>query len=309
MTAVSDLVYYKNQLDLISVSPIEDQAALSLNEFLHVIETQAPHDITRINNRYDDIVKSFAAFDREISSIRAKLKEDIEASEKILFQQSYSSYQDESIYDAFHILGRRWQPNSNLNLFYARIRKTVDWRYPAMIFRPGYENFIDELVGYDPVYLVDVAHKFIEPAMNKFNIHYQRRLREYIIKENPNVPILNRLPDNQFGIVVGCHFFNFRPLEVVKQYMSEIYTKLRPGGVFMMTFNDCDRWPAVKLVEDKKDGSYTPGALIFDLAKSMGYIIDYSWHDKGPQTWLELRKPGLLSSIKGGQPLAKIVSK
>ena len=306
---VTDLVYFKNQLDLLSVSAIQAPAISSLNEFLYVMKNNSYSDIDLIESRHLNVIESFTNFDKEIANVKAKLQQDIERLEKTLFQQSYSTYHDESIYDAFHILGKRWQPTINLELFYSRVRKNVDWHYPAMIFRPGYENFIDEMVGYDPVYLVDVAHKFIEPALSKFNELYQRRLRVHIIKENENNHILDQLPNNQFGMVLGCHFFNFRPLEVIKQYLLEIYTKLRPGGIFMMTFNDCDRWTAVKLVEDNKAGTYTPGNLIFELAKSMGYTIDYCWHDKGPQTWLELRKPGILTSLRGGQTLAKIVSK
>jgi SAM-dependent methyltransferase len=306
---VADLVFFKNQLDKLSVAPIYNQANASLNEFLYVVDKHSPENFNKFVNRHYDVKEAFDSFNKEVVTLSTKLKQDIETAEKVLFQQSYSSYHDESIYDAFHILGRRWQPDINLELFYARVRRSVDWHYPAMILRPGYEKFVDEMVGNDPLYLVDVSHKFIEPVLSKFNNHYQQRLRVYTIKEELNQKILGKIPNNQFGMILGCHFFNFRPLEVIRQYLEEIYTKLRPGGVFMMTFNDCDRWSAVKLVEDKKDGSYTPGSLIFELAKTLGYVIDYCWHDEGPQTWIELRKPGVLTSLRGGQSLAKIVSK
>lgn len=306
---VTDLVFFKNQLEKLSVAPIYRQANVSLDKFLHLVDKHSPENLNKFMNKHYEIKEAFDSFDSEFMALSKKLKEDIESAEKVLFQQSYSSYHDESIYDAFHILGRRWQPDINLNLFYARVRRNVDWHYPAMILRPGFANFVDELVGYDPLYLVDVSYKFIEPVLNKFNEYYQQRLRVYTVKEDLDQEILGKIPNNQFGLIIGCHFFNFRPLETIRQYLEEIYTKLRPGGVFMMTFNDCDRWSAVKLVEEKKDGSYTPGSLIFELAKTLGYEIDYCWHDEGPQTWLELRKPGLLTSLRGGQTLAKIMPK
>jgi len=306
---VTDLVFFKNQLEKLSVAPIYRQANASLDKFLHLIDKHSSENLSKFMDKHHGIKEAFDSFDNEFMALSKKLKEDIELAEKVLFQQSYSSYHDESIYDAFHILGRRWQPDINLSLFYSRVRRNVDWHYPAMILRPGYESFVDELVGYDPLYLVDVSHKFIESTLSKFNDQYQQRLRVYTVKEDPDQAILGKIPNNQFGMIIGCHFFNFRPLEVIRQYLGEIYTKLRPGGVFMMTFNDCDRWSAVKLVEEKKDGSYTPGSLIFELAKTIGYEIDYCWHDEGPQTWLELRKPGALTSLRGGQTLAKIMPK
>lgn len=306
---VTDLVFFKNQLDKLSVAPIYQEANASLNEFLYLIDKHSSENFDKFVNLHYGIKEAFDSFGSEFVDLNRKLKQEIESAEKVLFQQSYSSYHDESIYDAFHILGRRWQPDINLKLFYARVRRNIDWHYPAMILRPGFGDFVDELVGYDPLYLVDVSHKFIEPVLAKFNDQYQQRLRTYIIKEESDQEILGKIPTNQFGMIIGCHFFNFRPLEVIRKYLEEIYTKLRSGGVFMMTFNDCDRWSAVKLVEEKKDGSYTPGTLIFELAKIIGYEIDYCWHDEGPQTWLELRKPGSLTSLRGGQTLARIIPK
>jgi hypothetical protein len=116
------------------------------------------------------------------------------------------------------------------------------------------------------------------------------------------------LPDNQFGICVAFDFFNFKPFEIVKQYLIEIHEKLRPGGTLAMTFNDCDRAHCVALVE-KNFCFYTPGTRVKATAKSIGYRQIFSWTDTGNLTWLELRKPGELESIRGGQTLAKIVNK
>lgn len=309
MTPITDLVFLKNQLDKLSVTTTRDQANHSLNEFLYIINELSPNHTQVFAERQHEVAQAFNSFGQQVDALKLEIKQEIEKLEKELFQQSYTLYQDESIYDEFHILGRRWQPNINLELFYARIRKNVDWHYPAMLLRPGYENFIEEMVGFDPLYLVDIKHEFILPAMSKFNERYQRRLRSYVVKEDLTQNILDRLPDNQFGMIVGCHFFNFRPFDIIKKYLTEIYTKLRPGGLLLMTFNDCDRASAVKLVEEKKDGAYTPGYLLFELAKKLGYEINYIWHDNGPQTWLELKKPGELNTIKGGQTLAKIVPK
>jgi hypothetical protein len=85
----------------------------------------------------------------------------------------------------------------------------------------------------------------------------------------------------------------------------EIYNKLRPGGILIMSFNDCDRVPGVTLVEQHL-ACYTPGHLIIQMAKNIGYECFYSWHNGLANTYLELQKPGQLGSIRGGQSLAKI---
>ena len=52
--------------------------------------------------------------------------------------------------------------------------------------------------------------------------------------------------------------------------------------------------------------SYTPGYLIRELACNVGFEQVYTWDDGGPSVWLELRKPGTLDSLRGGQMMAAI---
>ena len=190
----------------------------------------------------------------------------------------------------------------------ARVKMYNSWKYPGMIIRPGLENFINDMVMFDPLYLVDQSYDLLQPAIEQFPIEYQKRLRPYLVNELQGRPFLRQIPDNQFGICLVYNFFNFRPLESIKIYLNEIYQKLRPGGALLMTFNDCDRDKAVMLVENHF-ASYTPGSLIKELAISIGYKIEFVWDDAGPSTWIEFKKPGELTSIRGGQTLAKIIHK
>jgi hypothetical protein len=109
-------------------------------------------------------------------------------------------------------------------------------------------------------------------------------------------------------LCLAFNFFEFTSIEVLEQYLKNIFNKLRPGGILAMTFNDCDRAHCVALVE-KNFCFYTPGQRVKATAKSIGYRQIFSWTDMGNLTWLELRKPGELESIRGGQTLAKIVNK
>jgi hypothetical protein len=117
-----------------------------------------------------------------------------------------------------------------------------------------------------------------------------------------------QLPNNQFGLVLAWNYFNHRPFEIVRQYLTELYEKIRPGGMLLMTFNDCDRWEGVRSVE-AKTGLYTPGSLIKSFTESLGFEQHFTYHDHGPWTWIELRKPGEWQSYRGGQALAQILPK
>jgi hypothetical protein len=74
----------------------------------------------------------------------------------------------------------------------------------------------------------------------------------------------------------------------------------------MMTFNDCDNEKAVRLAENYY-ACYTPGHLLKAAATRIGYEIYFIWNGNIPATWIELQKPGTLTTIRGGQALARVV--
>ena len=75
-----------------------------------------------------------------------------------------------------------------------------------------------------------------------------------------------------------------------------------------MTFNDCDRRGAVELAE-RWNNCYTPGRLVRSLCESVGFVIEQEYVIDSAVNWLELRKPGTMVSLRGGQTLARIIAK
>jgi len=84
---------------------------------------------------------------------------------------------------------------------------------------------------------------------------------------------------------------------------------LRPGGVAVFTFNDCDYPQEVDKVE-KMRYCYTNGHVVRKLCTNIGYNIlaDIRRDEELLTTvsWLEIQKPGTLNSLRGGQNLAAI---
>jgi SAM-dependent methyltransferase len=310
---LSDLVNYRCQLEAMSARPTARAADQEIEKITHLVDTQQiqlAEFAAHLQQRRAAVDQSFDAFEQELQALKLELKNLIDATEPPWFVESYRLYEQEMIHEtAEYILNRRPEIAPETEQFYrTRIVRYNNWQHPAMIIRPGREIYINDLVASDPLYLVDESHDLLTPAMSQFNEQYQGRLRPYTINERNGQEILGKLPNGQFGLVFAYNFFNFRPFEVIKQYLAEIYQKLRPGGFLVMTFNDCDRAKAVMLVE-QHFCCYTPGYLLRELAQTIGYEIVFSWTDEGPATWLELRRPGEFSSLRGGQALAKIIPK
>lgn len=196
---------------------------------------------------------------------------------------------------------------SDLNDFIKlQVFKYVDWRYPGLLFRPLGSNCVDYMVGFDPLYLVDIDEEYLNPVVTNFNEAYQRRLRKYVIDDREEQPILDKLPQGQFGCVVAHNYFDIKSYKTVCRYLTEVFDLLKPGGVFVFTFNDCDYIKAIELVESF-DKSYVPGHKIKETATTIGYQIIHHETVNDQLTCIELQKPGELSSIRGGQTLARIM--
>lgn len=286
---------------------ISDTASVELSKIDHIIEEGTEYG-DFFKARHDQIKVAFNQYEMDLDALKLEVQAKIVEAEKPWFLESYKLYQDELLKPPDYILDIRKQDNIDLTIFRTRLGMYSDWHYAGMIIRPGTRPFINDMVAYDPLYIVDLHHDFMLPALSTFNKTYQNRLRSYTIREDLDRDIFTRIPDGQFGMVFAYDYLNYRPFEIIKKYFHEVFQKLKPGGMFIFTFNDCDRVSGVELVE-RSFASYTPGYLVKELATSMGYEIVYSWNDDGPNTWLELKRPGVLDSLKGGQTLGKIIPK
>jgi hypothetical protein len=310
---LSELVAYKNMLDVLSAKPVQREVELELGKITHLVETQGiqlGNFKQQIFEQCNAIHAEIDKFENQINLLKQELKTQIEIFEKSWFLESYRLYEEEMYYETpDYILSRQSHIDAETELVMrSRLQNYSSWQHPGMIVRPGLEKFIDDMVSFDPLYIVDQHYDLLKPAMNQYPEEYQKRLRTYVVTERIDRDMLDKIPNNQFGICFVYNYFNFRPFEFIKKYIEEIYQKLKPGGVLIMTFNDCDRAKAVMLVEQHY-ACYTPGSLLQNLAHRIGFETIFTWNNGGPTTWLELRKPGTLTSLRGGQTLAKIVHK
>jgi SAM-dependent methyltransferase len=316
---LSQLIDFRNRLINMPVK----QAQLSANQELdhirfHVqsIISELPTDLQeKLTTTSVGIDQAFDTYNNSIENLKSYVQEKITEEEKYWFQESYKLFEQVMFAESNEqILNRRLSKtgeNSKVASFQSetilkgRLSSYADWRFAGLVIRPGLENFVESMVGYDPLYIVDQNRELLKPCLDQFPKLYQNRLRPYTLNDRNDQPILSQIPNNQFGLCLVYNFLNYRPLEIIRRYLEEIYQKLRPGGILLMTYNDCDQANAVRLVENNY-ACYTPGYLIRDLAKNVGYDQTHTWGDGGPSVWLELRKPGKLESLRGGQTLATI---
>ena len=309
---LSELVGYLNLLDSNELAPDYHAAVQRFQEIEHVVTNHAVQIDNFANdfeNKIQTILNNFTDAQQTLQDLKRRIKQQISAMELDQYQASQHLYEQEMCYETNeYILNRRLSidPDSRL-LLTSRLIQYTDWRLPGLIMRPGRENFIEELVPLDPLYLVDQHQELLDPSILAFTTEYQRRLRPYVINDYEHTDALWQLPVNQFGLIFAYNYFNYKPMKVMRQYLDSMFARLRPGGVAIFTFNDCDWAHGVALAE-KSFMCYTPGREIQAYCNQIGFEILSVNRGQGDIAWMEIRRPGEIDSIRGGQSLAKIVA-
>jgi len=190
------------------------------------------------------------------------------------------------------------------------IQSYVSNEYACCQLAPGYGEITKFLVAGTPLYIVDDDHNTLRQFReNFFNDIMQRRTNFYTMSDTDDHP-LYKLPQGQIGFCVIIDYFNFKTVEVIKKYLQSMYKIMRPGGVVIFNFNNCDYPKGIDKV-DEMLYCYTTGTEMNTICTQVGFEVikliarDYDERENGI-SWLEIKKPGNLSTIRAAQGLAEI---
>ena len=190
--------------------------------------------------------------------------------------------------------------------FTSRINLYSDWRWPGLMIRPQDQSIVESMCSFDPFYIADFYQELLDPYIKKFNTLYQNRIRSYeIAKFVPKRKTLDVFPQEQFGFAVAYNLFDHYPLYMIKQMLTEVQKILKPGGTFLFTFNNCDLARNIQTFENGQR-SYTPYRLIKPILDELRFSIVHIQTQE--HSWCEVRKAGTLTSIRGGQAVAKVLN-
>ena len=151
------------------------------------------------------------------------------------------------------------------------------------------------LVANDPLYFYDAEEKSIDAVTEHFNDIYKRRIRLY--------QDTSQLPKQQFSFVFSWGVFNYLNLSTVESQLKLIFDLLRPGGVSMFSYNNGDIVESARL-SDLEEMSFVPKRNLINLLTQIGFeiITDYDLPNNDTLitniSWMEIRRPGKLETIK-----------
>jgi len=283
------------------IDHVKDKPNNQQIRFSHgVYQDELPFDLINIENAIANLKDNFDYYKQQIDlQIQEKEEEYIKQSEKM-----YISDEIPSSVDA--VSSRQLKlDDENKKEFYDRVTQLSDWRYPGMIIRPQESKLVEGMASSDPLYLVDIDQTLLDPKLDELNDVYRHRVRPWVIEKYlPRKTQFNDLPKHCFGLIVIWNTLNNMPLTICEQTLKQIFDLLRPGGTCLFTFNDCNIAHNIRNFENNYR-QFTPGDRLETIVKQLGYTVRKK--TKTIHGWMELRKPGTLITIRGGQSLARVI--
>ena len=321
MATLTELVKFKNDLrDTITQLSLSAEVA----DRLRLVDTiRCRHALGGYDHYIDQFVNEYRHLLAKNNSIVDIIKQSIINIEADVQRQVDST--DYSQFVEGNMINYLSTNDDIESIIQTRISTYSDWRFPGLQLHCRYfkgylgqpnSNYasatarINVMAANDPLYLVSNDIKILQDTITEYAEVYQRRVRLYEVLSRE----LSVLPHAQFGLIVCWDFLNYLPLDAVKWYLDACIRLLRPGGVLIFSYNNCDLERSAQLV-DEKQACWATKPLVEDLVTSLGYELitttDLKTNDVMDTwvSWAEVKKSGSLETVKKSQAMGAILSK
>ena len=312
-----DIVRYRAMVDSIDMDAIRRDINeklskvcndLAINNFdAENLKDQLLHSHLKVLNNLEDMALDLNTFKEEINK-------EVKHLEAPYYEKSKEIYKNYTLMSPMDKLSRLKNKDllfheDTTELLINTITIKISNQYACCQLAPGYGDVTKHLVHGTPLYIVEEDKEGSVVNTDFFNQIMTNRIAWYEMND-ADEEILAVLPQEQIGCFVVIDYFNFKSEDIIEKYLKSIYNCLRPGGTVIFTFNNCDYPNAIDKV-DEMYYCYTTGTQMKKICSSIGFeilrltAIGYDELDNGI-SWLEIKKPGKLGSIRAAQGLASI---
>lgn len=302
---LSELVELRERLkQAFYLTPVQesiDNLRLNLGLVNQTVGANYSKDIDEVIQSYRDLRASISAPTEKVQSIIDSINNEINTKASPFFLDNYEMELHYEVPENIRRVRVMYIPDNVRTEIESRIALRTSWKYPALEIGCRDGEWTKLLVAGDPLYLTDVHQEFLDSAINDYPPEYQRRTRPYLIKNND----YSILPQKQFGFVFSWNHLNYKSIDSIRETLKQVYNLLRPGGVFMFSYNNGDL-PAGAAYAESYFMSYVPKSMLLPVCQQAGFEIVHTKDYEPAVSWVELQKPGELETVKGHQALGII---
>lgn len=236
--------------------------------------------------------------------ILSDVEKDISNITKKFFAANYDTEFEYNDPEVIRKTRKLYIPKHAVPVLESKLGSIIDWKYPALEIGCRDIAMTKNLIAADPFYLADVHQSFLDTTVQNFNKEYQRRIRPYLVKDQD----FSSLPQEQFGFVFSWNYFNYLSLDSVKHHLAQIFDLLRPGGQMLFSYNNGDLPDAAGYAE-RYYMTYMPKSMLAPMCEMLGYEVIDSQDFQPAVSWLQIKKPGTLRTVKSHQVFGAILDK
>jgi SAM-dependent methyltransferase len=246
------------------------------------------------HNKILDVITALEKAQQDFNQYTKELEESVyntlRRREVKLIQESYKRYERMSEDKDFILTRNTLLSKKFVDQIQNQIGKYADWRYPGVDINPADGTFTQKMLGCDPLYCIADDKPVVKAIKANFsNFFATRRLRTY--------NAIEKLPEKQFGFACSINQFEYMPLDPIKDIVKKVYNLLRPGGIFIFSYNDCGERESLELL-DNDWRCYMTKEIIISLVNSLGFDYVNDGCVAGTHSWIVVKAPGELYSIK-----------
>lgn len=283
-----------------------DQKAVSLKiAQINNFTVDYNDDVHAIINMYENLVAENQKISDQLTLLINKVDADIRTlASKTFADITYKTHFAELGHKAlFPIINTEL-----IDVLRVRMHQYSDWRYPGLQLNVQEKQYVDVMTACDPLYLLGDDLDRVKLVVKDYPEAYQNRLRLYT-NDNWNI-----LPEEQFGFVLAWNYFEYCSMFEIKEQLQKVMSLLRPGGVVMFSYNNCELFGSAEVAE-RGAMNYNSAHDLIQICKDLGYEVialndvdtrnwDFPWI-----SWAEIKRPGELNTVKAHQVLGKIIPK
>jgi hypothetical protein len=185
-----------------------------------------------------------------------------------------------------------------------RISIRSSWGRPSMCIKPTNPDFMRSLSASDPLYILTDNDDRLNIVLSAFNEKFAKKIRVYQYIKN-NQFRFDAIPKEQFGFIFSWNHVNYLPEIPAKQFLSECFDLLAVGGIVGFNYINCKNEKHGVGVENGFIPWMTT-SIMEKLFLDIGYELVHSKQYENGMVYTEIKKPGILSSIKISPSVAKI---
>lgn len=298
MSKLSDLIKFRNEL-VKFVSKLDTDSTMNqqIAESVALVEHNPVSTADQINGvaaRYKEYSDQYQGIISAYKKIIINTETAIDRAGTEIIKSSDLMSKDE-----LGVLSTALPLNSGIpNKILSQLYQHSNTLYPGLIFTPCLEEYVRYMAASDPLYLLGRNLDYLKTLVKNLPDQYQNRLGLY--------DDIEKLPMNQFSIIIASDFFHQIHYSQVVEYLQTAFRLLRPGGCVIFTFNNADIYEIavqaeLKLISFSSQAKLAKDSvrLGFEILEFNNDFIDIANYKY--TSWAMLKKPGTLATIKRSQ--------